>query len=108
MTKERVSDAIWEHILPKLKDFEKQTWNEIDRRSNGKHHYVGVDGMNPCARKALAELGVSESKVYSLRLEGRLRIYGFIEDDGSFRILWYDDDHGDNDTCVYPSRKKHT
>lgn len=42
-----------------------------------------------------------------VRITGKHRLYGFMRG-AVFNVLWYDLDHGDNDTCVCRSRKKHT
>ena len=47
----------------------------------------------------MVELKLDFDEVISLRLGGTIRLYG-VRQISSCAILWYDDDHGDNDTCV--------
>lgn len=105
--KERLSVDFWDEVFPKLQSFEKMTWGEILIKAKKQNHSIDVDSLNKCARDRLCELRIEEEAVYSLRLTGKIRIYGFMV--GSvFNILWYDNDHGNNDTCVCRSYKKHT
>lgn len=55
----------------------------------------------------LEEQHIEWDSLYSLRVMGTHRIYGYIID-AVFYILWYDDMHGDNNSCVCRSYKKHT
>ena len=103
----RLSHEFWITILPKLQDFESMTWSEIFIAAKKQNHGADTAELNKSARDRLAALHIEEEALHSLRLGGQLRIYGFLT--GSvYNILWYDDDHGDNSTCVYRSRKKHT
>ena len=106
-SKARLGDAFWEKILPKLSAFEKMTWRDILMEAKKQHHHVPVTGMNKEAADRLNELHVFQEELLSLRLEGKLRLYGYLSE-AVFVILWYDDDHGDNGTCVFRSHKKHT
>lgn len=106
-TKERLESCLWNEIIPKLVAFESMTWNEIYTQSKKQNHSIEVTELSKDACDRLSELHIEEESIRSLRLGGKHRIYGFLI--GSvFNILWYDDNHGDNDTCVCPSRKKHT
>ncbi|HOO52035.1 MAG TPA: hypothetical protein PLK94_12175 [Alphaproteobacteria bacterium] len=104
ITKNRISDIFWDKIYPKLQAYETQTWGEIEGKEN---HFVEVDSLNKCAKARLAELSIAEDYIFSLRIEGTKRIYG-LRPKGTLIMFWYDDDHGDNDTCVCRSRKKHS
>lgn len=111
-TKDHAGELFWSEILPALEAFEMQTWESIKYRSNDKHHDIELSHISAQARKVLGGLNFEKrsieiGSIFSLRLNGTHRLYGFIQD-GVFSIVWFDDDHGDNDTCVYPSRKKHT
>ena len=102
-----IGEIIWTEIIPRLVGFESQTWKEIlvgDKKSN---HSIDVNELNKCASDRLAELHIEAESVISLRLSGKHRIYGYIIN-GTFYILWYDEDHGDNNTCVCRSHLKHT
>lgn len=55
----------------------------------------------------MAERYIEAEALISLRMTGNHRLYGYMSG-RVFNIIWYDDDHGDNDTCVCRSFKKHT
>ncbi len=92
-------------ILPKLKEFETQTWNEILIRGKKNNHSIDSEKLNKVARERLEKLKVEAASIISLRLSATHRLYGY-RIDGVYYILWYDNNHGDNSTCVCRSRKK--
>ena len=66
-----------------------------------------MDELSKAAAARLVDLKIEAEAVHTLRLGGQLRLYGTL--DGSvYNIIWYDDDHWDNDRCVCRSNKKHT
>jgi hypothetical protein len=88
-------------ILPQLKDYERMTWETIERTQHGKsgkskNHYVSVENLAPNAQKRLNALGLVEDELYSLRLGGTIRLYGLREENIMY-ILWIDYNHE-----VYP------
>ena len=97
----------WEKILPKLRDFESMTWEEIMRASGGRkagtnNHSVEVKNLTPQARDRLEEIQQDDvSELFSLRLDSKTRIYG-IRDRRALKLLWYDPYHGNNQRAVYP------
>lgn len=93
----------FEKIYPKLKIYENNTWEEIRQYShgNGKSNNHNVSIMNLCkeARDRLDKMGYSDrSEIYSLRLEGKIRIYGFKEMN-YLDIIWVDLNHEIYPTC---------
>lgn len=102
-----LKNIFWTEIFQKLKDFEKMTWSDIVMKSSDKHHAIPVPKLNKVARDRLDELKIYEEEIFSLRLTGNHRIYG-IRYGTVLSIIWYDTDHGDNDTCVCRSHLKHT
>lgn len=106
-TKERLHDSFWDTILPKLAHFESMTWRDILMDGKKQHHSISVSQLNKVARDRLMELQLTPDKLVGLRLNGTWRIYGFFSY-STFVILWVDDNHGDNDTCVCRSSLKHT
>lgn len=106
-TSENIGDAFWIEILPYLKNLETRTWNDILIYSKKQNHSVDIGKLNPVAQKRLEELYVEQDSIVSLRVSATHRIYGY-HVGRVFNILWYDADHGDNDTCVCRSKKKHT
>lgn len=96
-------NAFFEKIYPKLKIFENNTWEEIRLYTHGKNnksnnHNVSIQNLCKEARDRLDELGYSDrSEIYSLRLEGKIRIYGFKELN-YLDIIWVDFNHE-----IYPT-----
>lgn len=91
-------------VIEKLKNFEKQTWGEIDRNKKN-NHSSPISGMSYAARKRLNDLNIDardQVVLYSLRLTGKERIWG-IREGSEFYFLWWDPEH-----VVYPSQLKHT
>lgn len=93
-------------ILPKLKNFESMTWAEIKSQTySGKrgrrktsNHYVDTDKLPRDAKRRLRELKQNDlEQLFSLRLKGKVRLYGIIEG-RIMKILWYDPEHR-----LYPS-----
>ena len=106
-SKERLIDAFWDEIIPFLESLESMTWAGILKYSGNNHHMIDISKLNPVARKAMDENRIEAESIMSLRLQGRHRLYG-IMDDNVFCILWFDVEHGDNSDCVCRSRLKHT
>lgn len=94
-------------ILPRLKEWEALTWNEILIHSKKENHSIDAQMLNKTAQARLDELRIETKAVISLRMKGTYRLYGY-RIGNVFYILWFDTNHGDNDTCVCRSRKKHT
>ncbi len=106
-TKDNVGDYILSEILPKLANFESQSWKEILVGAKNNNHSICVKELNKDAQTRLDEKYIEAESIISLRITGNHRIYGYIND-AIFNVLWYDKDHGDNDTCVCKSKLKHT
>lgn len=105
--KEKCGMDFWDKVLPKINDIEKMTWNEVLVVNKKKNHSIEIDQLNKCAQDRLKVLKIYDDEICSLRIEGKIRLYG-LRDKEKFNILWYDDNHGDNDSCVCRSRKKYT
>lgn len=106
-SKERLQEMFWDDILPKLSSFEQMTWGEILIGAKKQHHSIEISSLNKVAVERLRERRIVQDKLVSLRLNGTLRMYGFLSL-STFVILWVDDNHGDNTTCVCKSTLKHT
>ncbi len=87
-----------EKIYPKLVEFEKMTWESIEKAGHGKKgktnsHFVKVEKLIKEARDRLEKMGLGDiDEIFSLRLEGEIRIYGprklnYME------IIWVDPNH---------------
>lgn len=88
-------------ILPKLINFESRKWQDIisDKKHN---HWINTDKLVKEAQERLIKLNLYYDQLFSLRLTGTLRLFGYIED-GVYYIIWYDANHE-----ICPSNKKHT
>ena len=104
---EEVHEIFWNEMLPHLQGWETQTWGDILINAKKQNHSIEVRELNKVASDRMVELYVEAEAVISLRLTGTHRIYGYIMKDAVFNILWIDLEHGDNNTCVCRSRKKH-
>ena len=101
-------NVFFEKIYPKLKDFELNTWDEIRQqthKSKGKmksnNHLVQVGSLCEKARRRLVDLRLDDNdELYSLRLEGTVRIYG-IRKENYLDIIWVDLNHE-----VYPINQR--
>jgi hypothetical protein len=83
----------------KLRQFEGMAWDEIER---GGSHSVEVGKIIPEARKRLEDLKISHDPLFSLRLSGKERIWGY-RVGNVLSIIWWDPEHK-----ICPSHKKHT
>lgn len=96
------------NCVPKLKQFEGMTWEEILRQTHDKgkssnHFILSLDLLCREAQKILMdEQCYPVDQLFSLRIDNRRRLIGFL-DDGIFCILWYDQNHE-----IVKSNKKHT
>lgn len=106
-TNEKTKKDFWTKIFPKLRDFERMTWNEIETQDKKRNHRNFIDDMNKEARNRIEDLEIEVDALMSLRLGGKIRIYGYREE-SVFHLVWYDTTHGNNDKCVVKSTKKHT
>lgn len=89
----------WEHILPKICNYETMTWAqiELDRKRN---HSVSVGQLCKEARDRLAEIQPDVDELFRLRLSGEQRLWG-IRDRERFKIIWWDPHH---EICPAPLR----
>lgn len=88
-------------VLPKLIDFERRIWSDIvsDKKYN---HWIDTSNLIKEAQDRLIELKIFYDSLFSLRLTGTVRLFGYIEN-GIYYIIWYDQNHE-----ICPSNKKHT
>ena len=103
---EIICNVFTEKIYPKLLQFESMTWDEIRQQTHGSRgksssHNIDVDDLYPEAKERLKILKYDDrDKIYSLRLEGTVRIFGFKELN-YLDIIWIDLNHK-----VCPPKKK--
>lgn len=106
-TQSHIGELIWTEIFPRLKALESQTWNEILIKNKKQNHSINVEDLNKIAQDRLAAKYIEAESLISLRVTGTHRLYGYMTG-RVFNVLWYDDEHGDNNTCVCRSYLKHT
>ena len=106
-SQEHIGEQIWTEILPRLKALETQTWSESLLRDKKQNHSLDMNDLNKVAQDRLASKYIEAESLISLRVKGNRRLYGYMIG-RVFNVLWYDDDHGDNDRCVCRSHLKHT
>ena len=81
-----------------MTEFENRSWKEIDQdrfgpKGKSKHHNISIEKLSEAAQKRLREKGYTDiNDIYSLRLEGKLRIFGFRKQN-YLDILWVDPEH---------------
>jgi hypothetical protein len=90
---------IYQDIICKLQNFETMTWADINSSNGGRthgsnNHWIDITKLIPEAQHRLKELHLYEDSqhIYSLRLSGKERLFGMIEE-GVFYIIWYDQNH---------------
>lgn len=88
-------------IATKLSSFETMTWEQIKTQGS---HYIDPSKIIKPARERLIVLKKEDwfDNLFSLRLQGRERLWGFLRD-SVFFMLWWDPNHE-----ICPSQKKHT
>ena len=93
-------DFFNENIYPKIAEFERKTWSEIDNETYGtrsgnksKHHNINIERLSKDAQNRLKEIGYNDvNEIFSLRLDGKLRIFGFRKLN-YLDIIWIDPSH---------------
>jgi hypothetical protein len=89
-------------VVVKLRQFESMTWNEIER-ANKQHHFNSAENFSKEAKERMNTLQMDDlDQMFSFRLMGTERIYGY-RDRWIFYPIWWDPDHK-----VYPVEKRNT
>ena len=95
----------WLEVVKKLDDYQTQKWGGVLLASGGKssgtnNHAISTADLTAYAQKRLVDIERDDvTDIYSIRLSGKERVYGS-RDQNFFDLLWFDDDHGENDNCV--------
>lgn len=91
-------------LMEKLRDFESMTCSELERSGDPLKHYE-VDSLpTKQARERLEQLRLDDqTRISRLRLTGKQRLYGFMDEDNTFHVLWWDPEHE-----VWPSTLRNT
>jgi hypothetical protein len=84
-------------ILPKLSEYEKLLWKEIDRfvtpSGHKAHHAMAVDNIDAEPRTRLERIQLEHDEdIFRFRLGAKRRLWGF-RVANVFEILWYDPLH---------------
>ena len=105
----KIGQKRWkEDVLPRLADWETMTCSEILSATYGENnkssnHFISKENFIPVAQNRLEDIGLGDlDALLSLRLQGKYRIYGFLQGH-TMHILWFDFDH-----ALVKSEKKHT
>ena len=100
------SKSIDSELLEHLKSRETMTWGNIKRQVGGpssgtNSHFVDAKKISKDAQDILTKdyETYNTDALFSLRMSGKKRIYGLLED-GVFNIIWFDRKHE-----IYPSSK---
>ncbi|MCA8975189.1 MAG: hypothetical protein KDC98_10725 [Planctomycetes bacterium] len=88
-------------IVERLAKFEGMTWTQI-MQGTGSHN-VALDQLSSDAQRRLRAISLDDvDQLFSLRVEGRPRVWGIL-DASVLSIIWWDPEH-----LVCPSNKKNT
>ena len=80
------------------------TWAQILVEAKKQNHHVKTYELIKEAQKRLTTLKLDDyDEICSLRLDGTHRLYGILDEDGVFSIIWNDFEHE-----IYPSKKGNT
>ena len=86
-------------VFHNLRGFEGMTWRSVIQASGGRSrgtnsHYIHIENMIKEARQRLEALKYNETELFSMRLQGTVRLFGTIDPkSGCFFVLWYDPAH---------------
>jgi hypothetical protein len=89
----------WRDILKHLEALERMTWAQIKAQAGGRRAGTNSHSLDVCdfchdARKRLEEIGLDDcDNLFSLRLNNKLRLYGF-RDGRVLQLIWHDPHHG--------------
>ena len=94
-------------VMTFLSETEGQLWSYWLTQRQKKCHEINPDDLNRGAKNRLNDLHIEVEKILVMHLANTVCLYGYIIN-GICYLLWYDENHGDNDTCVCRSHLKHT
>jgi hypothetical protein len=82
-----------DEIRAKLAEFESLSWREIKVEQADRHHLISIGKMSPEAQKRLRKILPEMDELFSLRLSGKGRIFGILQERGAMLVVWWDPDH---------------
>ena len=85
-------------VFNSLRGLESLSWREIMQASGGKSagtnsHFVDIVKLASVAVSRLSQLSLDENQLFSMRVQNKVRLWGLIEPDGAFYVLWFDPEH---------------
>jgi hypothetical protein len=80
-------------IRAKLADYESLTWREIRVAQADRNHLISIQKMSPEAQRRLRRILPDVDELFSLRLSGKGRIFGIIQERGVMLVIWWDPGH---------------
>ena len=91
------TESTWNAAVgPKLAEWSKLTWAEIEKLSTGTghqmHHSMQAWDLSKEAQERLTQLEKSSDVMFRFRLGGKPRLWGF-RILSEFEVLWYDPEH---------------
>ena len=93
-------------VFKVLYGFEYMTWIDILKANGGRrrgtnNHEIPISELSRDAVQRAEDIKLQESELFSLRLQGDVRLWGIIEpENGCFYVVWFDPNHQ-----VYPVDK---
>ena len=90
---------VLQKIIPKLQHFGSMTWEDVKKTGS---HFIDLDKCSKEAEDRLGEIELEVEQLFSLRIDGEKRIFGWRQA-SVFYVLWWDPEHK-----VCPSQKKGT
>jgi hypothetical protein len=90
------------NVFTILRGLEATTWASVMQASGGRSvgtnsHYISIDKLCADAKRRANTICLDEKELFSLRLQGDVRLWGIIEPNGCFFVIWFDPNHK-----VYP------
>jgi len=99
----RNKKPVVDSVFKNLHGFEQMIWTNIMQASGGRrhgtnNHDIPVSELTRDAIRRAETISLEESELFSLRLQGDVRLWGIIEpENGCFYVIWFDPEHK-----VYP------
>jgi len=92
-------------VMSLLSSIEGQKWSDIIQATKGhgkgtKSHFIKISDISKEAQKQAELQHINEDELFSMRLQGAVRLWGTIGANGLFYVIWYDPEHK-----VCPSNK---
>jgi len=87
----------FQHLLPRLQDYETMTWNEITQRPSC--HPIEVNRICSAAKRRLKGMHPDIDTLHQIDMQQPCRLWGY-RDRQTLYIIWHDPNHS-----VYPLRR---